>query len=426
VSAAQAGDHSGDSAGSLARTDSDATADALLAALGRRDFAAAAARFDARVKAAIPEGKLAAVWNAQVAGLGALSSWKIADRAHTDGRDVRVALLTFERGALQALIAIAPETQEIAGLFFKPVATPGPATAAPYVDASAFRAEEVSVGSAPFALKGTLTVPTGDGPFPGAVLVHGSGPHDRDESIGGSKPFRDLAEGLSSRGIAVLRYDKRTFQYGHRLGNGVSIDDEVVVDAVEAVKLLKARAEIDPRRVFVIGHSLGALLAPEIAVRSAPVAGVVLMAPPGRAPWDSVLAQMRYLETPADQLAEVERAVDLLRAGKLGTGSLLGAPASYWQDLGSRDGVAMARKLRRPILVVRGDRDYQVTEVDLATWKKGLRGVANVEFVTVPGNNHLFIKGTGKPGPAEYAVPGHVDQGVVERLAAFVSRARSR
>jgi dienelactone hydrolase len=293
-------------------------------------------------------------------------------------------------------------------------------TATPYVNASAFRAEDLSVGSEPFVLQGTLTVPTGNGPFPAVVLVHGSGPNDRDESIGPNKPFKDLAEGLASRGIAVLRYNKRTFQYRHQLSNSMSIDEEVVLDAVAAVALLKARPEIDRGRVFVIGHSLGALLAPEIAVRSAPIAGVILMAPPGRAPWDAVVAQMRYLEVPADKLAEVVKAVDLLKAGKLGAGKLLGAPASYWQDWASRNGFAMAKRLRTPILILRGERDYQVTDEDLATWKQELAGVANVEFVTTSGDNHLFIKGTGKPGPAEYEIPGHVDENVIEKVASFL------
>lgn len=404
--------------------DSDATAELVLTALKDRNFAAATAKFDAAVKAALPQEKLAAVWDSLIAKLGTLSSWTIVQRASADGKDVRVALLKFEHGELHAVISISPQTQELAGLRFNPV--PRPTTAAPYVNASAFRAEDVSLGREPFVLKGTLAVPIGKGPLPGAVLVHGSGPSDRDESIGANKPFKDLAEGLASRGIAVLRYDKRTFQYGRQLGESVSIDDEVVLDAVAAVNLLKNRPEIDRRRVFVIGHSLGALLAPEIGLRAAPVAGAILLAPPGRAPWDAVLAQMRYLETPADKVAEVEKAIDLLKAGKLGTGKLLGAPASYWQDWASRDGVAMAKKLRRPILILRGERDYQVTDEDFTTWKKGLSSVAMVQLATIPGANHLFIKGTGKPGPAEYQVAGHVDQTVIDKLALFVSGEKSR
>ncbi|MCP3065565.1 alpha/beta fold hydrolase [Myxococcus sp. K38C18041901] len=400
--------------------DADTTAGDFLTAMGSRDFVAATSRLDARAKAALSPENLALAWDTQLTALGPLSSWSIVQRAKKGEHDVRVALLKFERGELNAVFAIVPETQEVAAIHLVPAQAAPPATVsvAPYVDASAFRSEEVSVGKAPWELQGTLTVPAGAGPFPGIILVHGSGPHDRDETLGPNKPFKDLAEGLSSRGIAVLRYDKRTLRYASQFANGISMDDEVVVDAVAAVEVLKARADIDLKRIFVVGHSLGALLAPEIAVRAAPVAGAVLLAPPGRTPWDLVLAQLRYLEQPPELIAGVEKDVALLKAGKLGDKKLLGAPAAYWRDWASRDGVAMAKKLARPPLILRGERDYQVVEEDLAVWRKGLPSAG---VVTIPGSNHLFIQGTGKPNPAEYQRPGHVDARVVDQVSAFIA-----
>lgn len=294
--------------------------------------------------------------------------------------------------------------------------TPAPSPATP--DAPALRSVDVEVGSAPYLLKGTLTLPAGDGPFAATILIHGSGPNDRDGSVGANKPLKDLAEGLAAYGVATLRYDKRT--YAHKLTNNITLDEEVVLDAIAAVQLLKSRREVDPQRIFVAGHSLGALLAPEVAVRSAPVAGVVLLAPPGRAPWDSVLAQLRYLEAPANMIADAEQAVAQIKAGKPDA-SLLGVPAAYWRDWASRDGVAMAKQLARPILILRGDRDYQVTDEDLDAWRRGLQGYPRVTFSIIAGANHLFIKGTGKPGPAEYYAPGHVEPAVIVQLAAFMS-----
>src|SRR5215471_7268932 len=121
-----------------ALAESDTTADLLLAALKKWDFSAATARFDSTMKAALSQDKLATLWAAQTAKLGKLSSWTIVQRTQSSGNDVRVALLKFERGELQALISIHPQTQEIAGLFFKPVPK-AVAAAAPYVDDSAFR-----------------------------------------------------------------------------------------------------------------------------------------------------------------------------------------------------------------------------------------------------------------------------------------------
>ncbi len=395
-------------------------AEEFLKALQARDAPRAWARFDATLKLALPEEKLAALMASHLAEFGPLRSWRAVQRVAQGGKDVRVSRLEFERGQLQSIIAIDRKTRALAGIFFQPV--PAPARPAPYADASKFRAEEVSVGSEPFVLPGTLTLPVGAGPFPAVVLVHGSGPNDRDETVGANKPFKDLADGLASQGVAVLRYDKRTFAHGTRVEPGISLDDEVVVDAVLAVQLLLKRPEVDARRVFVIGHSLGASLAPEIALRAEHVAGAVLLAPVGRAPWDAVLAQMRYLELPEDKLKPVEKAVAQFRAGKF-EGELLGVPAAYWRDWGARDGVAMSKKLHKPMLILRGDRDYQVTDEDLATWRRGLVGARNVELSTIAGANHLFIQGTGKPGPAEYRTPGHVDANVIARLVAFISNA---
>src|SRR5213596_1729423 len=106
----------------------------------------------------------------------------------------------------------------------------------------------------------------GDGPFAAVLLVHGTGPNDRDETIGPNKPFRDLAGGLASRGIAVLRYDKRTKAYSAEYAKkgSISIREEVIDDALAAIAFLRSQPRIDKERIFVIGHSLGAILVPEI------------------------------------------------------------------------------------------------------------------------------------------------------------------
>lgn len=418
--------------------DSDTTATTFLDALREGDYQRAAKKFDARVKSGLPVTRLTDVWSKQVRSLGAPGSWMLVDRSEADGMDVRVALLGFQRGALLATIAIQPETQEIGGLWFKPAPhelvealaqadarQKAEQTKAPPPSAASFRAEELEVGQEPFLLKGTLTLPLDQGRrFPAVILVHGSGPQDRDESVGPNKPFKDVAEGLASQGIAVLRYEKRTQQYRAKLRNDISLDEEVIVDAIAALALLRGRPDIDPRHLFVVGHSLGALLTPEIARRAQPVAGIVLLAPPGRPPWDILLEQLRYLQTPPEQLAKVEAEVAQLKEGA--EGQTLGVPNTYWRDLASRDGVGTAKKLGKPILIVRGDRDYQVTSADLEVWRAGLNGVAGVEILTIPGDNHLFMKGAqGKPGPSEYFQPGHVDPALLQKLVEFVKQRSS-
>lgn len=401
------------------RLTSDQVADSLFGALRSGDYDAAFHLFDARMQSAVPKEKLRTLWEEQVARLGAFRAWERITGDPSHGLEVRLASLRFEKGEMKAMVAVEPTEARVASFFIRPATRPAAGHPA-YADTTRFRTVEVTVGSEPFSLPGTLALPVGAGPFPAVVLVHGSGPQDRDETIGANKVFRDIAEGLASKGIAVLRYDKRTLRYPEAMKSRPTIDDEVVLDAVAAVGMLRARAEVDPKRIVVVGHSLGALLAPEIGLRSAPVSGVALLAPPGRKPWEIVLAQMRYLESPAGDIAEAERKAALLQAGKLNE-PFLGAPPSYWTDWAGRDGVAAARKLGRPILVLRGERDYQVGDEDLAIWRQGLANVAGAKFVTFPGLNHLFIEGAGKPGPAEYDTPGHVDVRVVDALAAFAT-----
>jgi uncharacterized protein len=390
---------------------------AFFQALSASDFAHAWAMFDAEVQRALSAEQLAQVWKEQTGALGTLKSVAPDAGVQRGGKQVHSVDLTFTGGRLVATVALDLPGHALAGLFFRPARTE--ASTAPYANPAQFRAQEVSVGKAPFILPGTLTLPVGAGPFPGVVLVHGSGPMDRDETVLANRPFKDLAEGLASRGVAVLRYDKRTFAHGPRLGRDITVDAEVVLDATYALEALRAHAGVDPQKLFVVGHSLGALLAPEIAERSQPVAGVVLLAPPARPPWDAIVDQMRYLGVPAELLIATEKSAAEVKQGTPGA-ELLGVPVAYWKDLAARDGVGAARRLKLPLLILRGERDYQVTEADIAIWRKGLGKRDNVVIETLPADNHLFVPGSGKPGPAEYATPGHVDEAVVTRLATFI------
>src|SRR5262249_29401225 len=167
----------------------------------------------------------------------------------------------------------------IAGLRFRPPAAPAAPYSPPaYVTPASYTETEFTVGSGDWPLPGTLEMPVGAGPFPALVLVQGSGPNDRDETLFGNKPFKDLALGLASRGVAVLRYDKRTKVYQAKLAGvpGLTVTEEVVEDALAAVKTLRAQPRIDPARVFVLGHSLGGMLIPRIAARPASLTRPIL------------------------------------------------------------------------------------------------------------------------------------------------------
>ena len=218
----------------------------------------------------------------------------------------------------------------------------------------------------------------------------------------------------------MLRYDKRTYAYKTLDPQKVTVKEEVIDDGVAAVKLLRARPEVAHDRIFVVGHSLGAMLAPDVASKARPVAGIVLLAPTGRKLPAVVVQQIRDVgQASPEQLAELERQADEISAHKMPPAQFFfGAPASYYYDLDARDEVALARNLDVPILILHGGRDYQVIDEDIRNWQTGLKGDAKVHVETFPSLNHLFIAGTGKPGPAEYQTPGHVDGAVIGAIAA--------
>ena len=292
---------------------------------------------------------------------------------------------------------------------------------------------DVTVGSTPLALPGTLTLPAGKGPFPLIVLVHGSGPNDRDETVGPNRPFRDLARGLSARGVAVLRYDKRTRVYPMSFANrAFTVREETTDDALAAIRLARTFAEIDARRIVVAGHSLGGMLAPRIAAEDGKLAGVIVLA--GAADEslpDMVERQLAYLKAldGADTaaLGAQERAIApllarvraLTPADSADKTPLLGAPAAYWLDLAAYVPLDAARALDVPLFVIHGGRDYQVGARGFERWQAELGGRPHVTMRMYPALNHLFMAGSGPGNPGEYAVPGSVAEEVIGDIAAW-------
>jgi hypothetical protein len=277
-------------------------------------------------------------------------------------------------------------------------------------------------------------MPKGNGPFPAVVLVHGSGSNDRDETVGPNKPFKDLAWGLASRGIAVLRYEKRTKQYPLKCAEMIenfTVDDETIDDALTAIEVLRGEERIDRERIFVLGHSLGGMLAPRIGTRDGKLAGLVLLAANTRNLPDMLLDQVRYIasldgkidDTEAKQIEEIEELVRKVKELDMAGGEIvLGASKAYWEDLMKYNPVKAARGSSLPMLILQGERDYQVTLEDFEGWREGLAGRENVEFKTYPDLNHLFMFGIGKSTPAEYQKASNVDQIVIEDIVEWVKR----
>jgi dienelactone hydrolase len=353
----------------------------------------------------------------------------------TDGPNNLVSFpVRFSNTSIHVQFTLNPARQ-VVGMYFRP-----PDKALPYTwkrpaysRPESFHDREVTVGTDMWKLGGTLTVPAAKGKVSGIVLVHGPGPNDRDESLFATRMFEDLAEGLASRGYAVLRYDKRSKTYGDEMSEtSYTLDEETVEDATRATALLRKQPEVDPARVFVLGHSLGGYASPRIAARDRKLAGLILMAGPARPIEDVAFSQTDYVLHLKGELAPNEQGrfnqlkAELEKVKKLDPRAdnppvLMGLPTAWWLNVKGYDPGAEAKRLGLPMLIMQGARDFQVTMKDFALWRSALAGRENVAFHSYPSLNDLFMKGEGKSSPAEYHNPGNVAPEVLDDIANWLS-----
>ncbi len=299
---------------------------------------------------------------------------------------------------------------------------------------SPYRDEEVAYqnASAGITLGGTLTLPAGAGPFPAVVLISGSGPQDRDETLMDHRPFLVLADHLTRRGVAVLRTDDRGVGKSGGSFAGATTAD-FAGDVQAAIAYLQTRPEVNQRKIGLIGHSEGGVIAPMVAVANTKVAFVVLIAGSG-VPGSDVLVEQNalILQAAGAPRAQAEKNAAMLRAAldlvkqepdnaivaaKLreqmaGTvppaliDSQIQRLTSPWMRYFiSYDPAAALRQLACPVLALAGEKDLQVSPgQNLPAIRKALEAGGNkrAEVVELPGLNHLLQ--TARTGaPTEYA-----------------------
>jgi len=303
--------------------------------------------------------------------------------------------------------------------------------------------EQVTIGAgSSYPLDGILALPEDlSTKIPAVVLVQGSGPQDKDETVEANKPFRDIAEYLKTKGIATLRYDKRTLTYGKQMteaGLGdITVEGETIEDALAAHEILRADPRINPGSIYLLGHSLGGMLAPRIDAESSGFAGIIIMAGSPRTLAEIIIEQS---EDVLSQLGKVlrkigEKQVASLRA-KLDaiatmsdeearhTKAVGKSYAWYFKEMSDHPTAGYLDALTKPVLILQGEKDFQVSpERDFQLYQQLCAGKENFQYKLYPGLNHLFMKAiypSVKDFKKEYEVAQHVDPQVLSDLADWI------
>ncbi len=301
-----------------------------------------------------------------------------------------------------------------------------------YADTTKYAEKSISIKTTGHELAGMLTTPKNTKDYPVVILVHGSGPSDMDETFGPNKPFRDIALGLAAKGIATIRYVKRTLVYPNDFAKAYTVKEEVLDDALAAINFAKTITDVNKKQIFLLGHSLGGMLAPRIALSATDLAGIILAAAPARKFTDLLIEQNNYLfEKSKDTSAAGKKALEetlkeiqksrMTKLEKIAPDSIiLGVAATYWIDINNYNQVAAAKKFKNRIFIIQGENDFQVSVTDYNLWKSSLSSKKNASFKLYPELNHLLTPQSEKGDLFQYNRPGTVADYFIDDLAAWI------
>lgn len=300
--------------------------------------------------------------------------------------------------------------------------------------------QKITVGeNTKYPLKGLITLPEGEEEkVPGVVFVHGSGSSNMDEKVFKLTPFKDLALGLAARGIASIRYDKRNFSYGRKMAKEqITVKEETIDDAIMATNIIKNNPAVDPDRVFIIGHSMGAMLAPRIDAEGGNYRGLVMMA---GTPYRIEEIMLRQFKQAADTgnfimkcVAKLEDRIygkkfkglyelsdEAAKSKKFAGGTTL----YYFKEMGKKTAADYLAETDKPAFIMQGEKDFQVlADVDFARFRELLADRPNTRFKLYKDLNHLFVPGKYNDitkAAKEYKMEQHIGDEVIDDIAEFV------
>lgn len=403
--------------------------------LERQQFDSCYAMFDTVISNKISVDMLEQMWASIPRYMGEYKSYSSITLEKKDTTEIVFVRCEFEKTKMDLQLVYNSPPKKIIGMFFTPPKNKAAYVYPEYSQSHKFYETKVAVITGTYTLPGVLCVPNNTKNPPVVILLAGSGPNDKDETIGANKVLKDLAVGLASNGIATYRYDKRTLVYGKEISQKMDdfdLNQEVIEDAISAVNMLKKNPDFKESKIYIIGHSLGAMCAPLIASKSKAVNGIVLLAGNARPVEDLLIEQYTYIFgldsidlQEKNNLEIIGNQIKIVKDPKLlktaNPNELpLGLTSHYWQSITKHNQVQVAKKLKQPILVIQGERDYQVTMIDFNLWKENLSSNSKNQFISYPGLNHLLMKGEGKSIPSEYEKQSNVDEKIIIDITTWI------
>lgn len=404
-------------------------------------FEETANKFSSLVAEQLDEDSLKLAYEQVAANIGSYVEYydSIVTQARTEETVIQI-ILRYEKNGITIYFTY-NAANEINGLWLNYYTIPEKAQ-----DNNEFEEIEIQIGDDEFPLDGMLTMPKNVENPPVVILVQGSGSTDMNETIGevSNKPFKDIAYGLAQNGIASIRYNKKFYQYPEAATDAITVQDEVINDVDLAIAYALSNEYFDCDGVYVLGHSLGGMLAPFIAFHNDKVIGIISLAGSPRKLEDIILDQnimrinaiLESEDVSAEEVAEeeaeeyyetallmVQEEINKVKQVKESDNSyILGIGSKYWYSLAQIDTPSIVKELSIPMLFLQGDADFQIfVDADYEEWKRILRGNDNATFILYGNLNHLFMTSNGRKDDSEYDISGNVSEEVMEDIAGWIN-----
>lgn len=380
----------------------------------------------AEMKRQIDARQLEVIWTNFTDTYDSLSSIEETTLTDKDSLIVTETIIRFVKKGFKYRLTL-NRKGEVDGLFFQYLNLPySPPT---YINTLNFYELKLPVPTPGIHAEGVLALPQKIKNPPLIIIVGGSGPTDKDGSVGPNKMYKDLAWALAARGFAVYRFDKRTVNPENSKVSLETMHDEYVTDLQNIINHFQQDKRINPKRIYVMGHSQGGMMLPYFAKTCNGIYGYIGLAAPFHTITDLLPAQLTYLSTLNKEDSAALNALTILKlkaiyqrqhlhSNSINKDSLFpGLTIPFMRHMDVNRPANLIRFMKnKPCLLLQGARDYQVPVEELEAWKAALPKAKNLCTYTFEKLNHQFMEGVGVPGPKEYNTPNNVPEYVIDEL----------